>query len=105
MVATLLAAEGFSVRDIGINVPASEFVQAVEREDVNILAMSALLTTTAPEQNRVIDMLHKKKLRDNVKIMVGGGAISKEFALSIGADGYSGTAPGAVKLARKLLNL
>jgi methanogenic corrinoid protein MtbC1 len=52
-----------------------------------------------------MDILNKKKLRERVKIMVGGGAISKEFAISIGADGYSGTAPGAVKLARKLLHV
>jgi corrinoid protein of di/trimethylamine methyltransferase len=105
MVATLLAAEGFTVRDIGINVPASDFVEAVEGDDVHIVAMSALLTTTAPEQNRVIDLLKKKGLREKVKIMVGGGAITKEFADSIGADGYSGTAPGAVKLARNMLGL
>jgi corrinoid protein of di/trimethylamine methyltransferase len=105
MVSTLLAAEGFTVRDIGINVPASDFVEAVEGNDVHIIAMSALLTTTAPEQNRVINLLKKKGLREKVKIMVGGGAITKEFADSIGADGYSGTAPGAVKLAKKMLGL
>jgi corrinoid protein of di/trimethylamine methyltransferase len=105
MVATLLAAEGFTVRDIGINVPASDFVEAVEEDDVHIVAMSALLTTTAPEQNRVIKMLKEKGLREKVKIMVGGGAITKEFADSIGADGYSGTAPGAVKLAKKIIGL
>jgi methylmalonyl-CoA mutase cobalamin-binding domain/chain len=105
MVATLLAAEGFSVKDIGINVPAADFVKAVEEDDVHIVAMSALLTTTAPEQNRVIDLLKKKGLREKVKIMVGGGAITKEFADSIGADGYSGTAPGAVKLAKNMLGM
>jgi methylmalonyl-CoA mutase cobalamin-binding domain/chain len=105
MVATLLAAEGFKVQDIGINVPASDFVRAVEGDDVHIVAMSALLTTTAPEQKRVIDLLKKKALRDRVRVMVGGGAITKEFADSIGADGYSGTAPGAVKLAKNLLGI
>jgi methylmalonyl-CoA mutase cobalamin-binding domain/chain len=105
MVATLLTAEGFTVRDIGINVPASDFVKVVEEEAIHIIAMSALLTTTAPEQNRVIDLLKMKGLRDKVKVMVGGGAITKEFADSIGADGYSGTAPGAVKLAKNLLQI
>ncbi len=105
MVATLLAAEGFTVQDIGINVPASDFVKAVEGGDVHIVAMSALLTTTAPEQNRVMELLKKKGLRDKVRVMVGGGAITKEFADSIGADGYSGTAPGAVKLAKDLLGI
>jgi methylmalonyl-CoA mutase cobalamin-binding domain/chain len=105
MVATLLAAEGFAVKDIGINVPASDFVKAVEGDDVHIVAMSTLLTTTAPEQSKVIDTLEKRGLRDRVKVMVGGGAITKEFADSIGADGYSGTAPGAVKLAKNLLGI
>jgi len=105
MVATLLSAEGFTVHDIGINVPAADFVKAVEDDKAHIVAMSALLTTTAPEQNRVIGLLKKKSLRDTVKVMVGGGAITKEFADSIGADGYSGTAPGAVKLAKKLLGM
>jgi len=105
MVATLLSAEGFTVHDIGINVPAADFVKAVEDDKAHIVAMSALLTTTAPEQNRVIGLLKNKSLRDTVKVMVGGGAITKEFADSIGADGYSGTAPGAVKLAKKLLGM
>ena len=105
MVATLLSAEGFTVHDIGINVPAADFVKAVEDDKAHIVAMSALLTTTAPEQNKVIGLLKKKSLRDTVKVMVGGGAITKEFADSIGADGYSGTAPGAVKLAKKLLGM
>jgi corrinoid protein of di/trimethylamine methyltransferase len=104
MVATLLAAEGFTVYDVGINVSAPDFVQAVEENKADFLAMSALLTTTAPEQQKVIDLLKEKNLRTKVKVMVGGGAISHEFAEQIGADGYSGTAPGAVKLARKLVN-
>ena len=79
--------------------------KAVEGGDVHIVAMSALLTTTAPEQNRVMELLKKKGLRDKVRVMVGGGAITKEFADSIGADGYSGTAPGAVKLAKDLLGI
>jgi methanogenic corrinoid protein MtbC1 len=103
MVATLLAAEGFEVKDIGINVPAAEFVKAVEEGGVDIMAMSALLTTTAPEQSKVIQLLMKKNLRNRVKIIVGGGAITQEFADEIGADGYSGTAPGAVSLVKRLL--
>jgi len=102
MVATLLTADGFVVSDLGINVPAEGFVGGIKRHKADILAMSALMTTTAPEQRRVIETLQKEGLRDKVKIMVGGGAISQEFADSIGADGYDPTAPGAVKLARTL---
>jgi len=103
MVATLLTAGGFAVIDLGINVTAESFLEGIRRHQADILAMSALMTTTAPEQRKVIEMLKKEALRDRVKIMVGGGAISQGFADSIGADGYDPTAPGAVELAMKLL--
>jgi len=104
MVATLLTAGGFNVLDLGINVPAEKFIQTVEENEVNILAMSALLTTTAPEQRKVIEGLKEKNLREKVKIIIGGGAITEEFAREIGADGYEPTAPGSVNLAKRLLN-
>ncbi len=103
MVATLLTAEGFGVEDLGINVTAEQFVEGVRKYEPDILAMSALMTMTAPEQKKVIETLKNEGLRDKVKIMVGGGAITQEFADSIGADGYDPTAPGAAKLAKKLL--
>ncbi len=103
MVAALLTADGFVVNDLGINVTAANFVEGVKRYRPDILAMSALMTMTAPEQKKVIATLKKEGLRDKVKIMVGGGAITQEFADSIGADGYDPTAPGAVKLARRLI--
>lgn len=103
MVATLLTAEGFAVEDLGINVTAEQFVEGVRKYEPDILAMSALMTMTAPEQKKVIETLKNQGLRDKVKIMVGGGAITQEFADSIGADGYDPTAPGAAKLARKLM--
>ncbi len=105
MVATLLSAEGFQVIDLGINVTAEGFIEGVKKHNANILAMSALLTTTAPEQRKVIDRLNKEGIRDKVKVIVGGGAITQEFADSIGADGYDPTAPGSVKLARKLIGI
>ncbi len=103
MVATLLQAEGFTVHDIGINVTAEEFVAGIRKHKPDILAMSALMTMTAPEQRKVVESLQAEGLRDSVKIMVGGGAITQEFADSIGADGYNPTAPGAAKLARTLM--
>ncbi len=103
MVATLLTAEGFAVEDLGINVTAEQFVEGVRKYEPDILAMSALMTMTAPEQKKVIETLKNQGLRDKVKIMVGGGAITQEFADNIGADGYDPTAPGAAKLARKLM--
>jgi corrinoid protein of di/trimethylamine methyltransferase len=103
MVATLLKASGFEVHDLGINIQADEFVRAIIKRDAQILAMSALLTTTAPQQRKVIDLLKEQGLRDKVKVMVGGGGITADFAASIGADGYDPTAPGAVNLARRFV--
>lgn len=103
MVATLLTADGFVVNDLGINVSAEEFIGGIKKHKPDILAMSALMTTTAPEQKKLIQTLKEEGLRDTVKIMIGGGAITQEFADEIGADGYDPTAPGAVKLARALV--
>lgn len=104
MVGSLLTADGFVVYDIGIDIPAEKFVEEVTTKQPDILAMSSLLTTTAPEQRKVIRFLKEAGLRDKVKIMVGGGAITQEFADEIGADGFETTAPGAAKLARKLVS-
>jgi len=103
MVGTLLTAEGFEVHDLGINVKADVFIKAVEEHNPDILAMSSLLTTTALEQEKVIKELEKSGLRNEIKIIVGGGAITGEFAEKIGADGYEPTANDAVKLAKSLL--
>jgi corrinoid protein of di/trimethylamine methyltransferase len=104
MVGVLLVAAGFRVVDVGADVSTENFVNAVKENEADILALSALLTTTAPEQGKVIDALREAGLRDKVKIMVGGGAITHGFADSIGADGYGATAPGAVELAKSLVN-
>jgi len=105
MVGVLLVAQGFRVVDVGADTPASRFVKAVKDESADILALSALLTTTAPQMGKVVDALKEAGLRDNVKIMVGGGAITQDFADRIGADGYGATAPGAVELAKDLMGL
>lgn len=103
MVSSLMTAEGFSVHDLGIDISTEKFVEVVRDSQPDILAMSALLTTTAPEAKKVIEALEEAGLRDQVKIMIGGGAITEEFTETIGADGYDATAPGAVVVARKLL--
>ena len=105
MVATLLVSGGFEVINLGCNIDAKTFLEAISKHNPDILAMSALLTTTAPQQKKVIATLEEKGIRDKVKVIIGGGAITKEFANDIGADGYEPTAPLAVKLARELLNL
>lgn len=105
MVATLLYAAGFEVIDLGINVKGEDFLKAVKDGKPDILAMSALLTTTSAEQKNVIEGLKKAGLRDKVKIIVGGSPINQEFADSIGADGYGATAPEGVRLVKKFLNV
>jgi 5-methyltetrahydrofolate--homocysteine methyltransferase len=105
MVSVLMSAQGFKIIDLGMNVPAEKFLSAVKEHQPDILALSALLTTTAPEQGKVIKALKENGLRENVKIMVGGGAITPEFAEQIGADGYGATAPDAVQLATQLLGI
>jgi methanogenic corrinoid protein MtbC1 len=104
MVATLLVADGFVVQDLGVNVAAERFIEAVKEYRADLLAMSALLSISAPEQRKVIAALQSIGLRDTVRVMVGGGAITQEFADTIGADGYAATAPLATALARTLLD-
>lgn len=103
MLCTLLVADGFEVVDLGIDVPTGRFVDAVQKHEPDVLALSALLTITAMEQRNVIEALREAGIRDTVKIIVGGGAINDQFAAGIGADGYDPTAPGGVALCRRML--
>ncbi len=103
MVCMLLATDGFEVIDLGVNVEAERFIESVRKYKPDILGMSALLTSFVSEQKKIINILKEEGLRDKVKIMVGGGAISEATAENIGADGYDPIAPGAVKLARRLV--
>lgn len=103
LVGSLLTANGFEVIDLDVNVSADRFLSAIREYDPDILAMSALMTTTSTEMGKVIKNLESSGLRDKVKIMVGGAAITQRFAEEIGADGTSPTAPGAVGLAEKLM--
>lgn len=103
MVAALSRARGFEIIDLGVDVEAEKFLEAVRKHEPDILAMSALLTTTAPEQKKVIESLKEAGLRKKFKIAVGGGAVTNEFADEIGADGYEPTAPKAVDLFEKFV--
>lgn len=103
LVAAMLEGGGFEVIDLGVNVAPEKFVEAVREKDAQIVAMSALLTTTMPSMKTTIDALKEAGLRDKVKVIVGGAPLTEKFAQEIGADGYSETAPGAVALAREKL--
>jgi 5-methyltetrahydrofolate--homocysteine methyltransferase len=103
IVAALLAAKGFDVTDVGIDVSSDVFINNIVEKKADILAMSALLPITMPYQAVVIEDLKKRGLRDKVKVMVGGAPVTHEHAQKIGADGFAGNAVDAVKLAEKLM--
>ena len=103
LVASMLEGCGFEVVNIGIDVTADTFVEEVRKNQPDILAMSALLTTTMGYMKEVIDRLKTAGLRDRVKVMVGGAPVTQGFADEIGADGYSDNANSAVTVAKQLL--
>ncbi|MCP3952788.1 MAG: cobalamin-binding protein [Desulfobacterales bacterium] len=102
LVATMLEGKGFDVTDVGIDAPPEKFVEAVD-DTVQVVAMSALLSTTAPFIGETIEALDQADLRDNLKILVGGGAVSQAFADSVGADAYGADAATAAVLAVQLV--
>ncbi|HDN62799.1 MAG TPA: cobalamin-binding protein [Candidatus Bathyarchaeota archaeon] len=103
LVVSMLRSSGFEVVDLGIDVPAQKFIDAVRKEEPEILAMSCLLTMAMDEMKRVIDELKRHSLRDKVKIIIGGRPTSLEFARRIGADAWGRDAVEAVKVAKTLL--
>ncbi len=100
IVAMLLETAGFEVIDLGADVAPEKFVDAVIRNEANIVALSALLTVTMPEMRIVIEELKKANVRDRVKIIVGGAPLTKEYAEEIGADGYGENAFEGVKICK-----
>ena len=103
IVGTLLKSHGFKVVDLGRDVPASTFLEAAEKEKADIVALSALMTTTLPAQKRTVNLFSEVGKRENYHIIVGGGAVSQEWANEIGSDGYSRDAAGAVEICKELL--
>ncbi len=103
LVASMFEGCGFEVINLGVDVPSEKFVEAIKEHKANILCMSALLTTTMVYMKDVIDALETAGIRNDVKVMVGGAPLSHDFAMQIGADGYSDNANAAVILARTLV--
>lgn len=101
IVVTLLSASGFEVIDLGVDVTADKFVEAVKQYKPDIVGMSALLTTTMVNMKKVIEALKEAGLRDSVKIIVGGAPLTEEFAKEIGADGYAPDAVLGVEVCKK----
>ena len=104
LVATMLSASGFEVHDLGVDAPGDKLIGKALDVNADILAMSALLTTTMVKQREVIEELEKEGLRQRLKVIVGGAPVTRDWVTSIGADGFSEDAIGAVALAKKLLS-
>lgn len=103
LVSMMMTGAGFEVVDLGVDVSAEKFIAALEEQEVDIICMSALLTTTMTNMKAVIEALEEKGLRDKVKIMVGGAPVTDQFAAEIGADKYTPDAATAAEEAKKLV--
>jgi len=103
LVGSMLSANGFRVFDLGIDIEAEEFVAKAREVHADIVALSALLTTTMLRQREVIEHLAEAGLRDRVKVMVGGCPVTQAWADTIGAEGYAEDAAGAVVVAKRLV--
>jgi 5-methyltetrahydrofolate--homocysteine methyltransferase len=103
LVAALLEGGGFEVFDLGVNVPPEQFIATIKDKGAQLVAISALLTTTMPGMKTTIDALRQAGVRSQVKVLVGGAPITQRYADEIGADGYSDNAAGAVTLAKRML--
>jgi uroporphyrinogen decarboxylase len=104
LVVMMLEGQGFTVEDLGISISTEKFIKAVKEKKADILAMSALLTTTMVEMQGTINALIEGGLKDSIKVIVGGAPITEAFATQIGADGYAYDSPGAAQKCRELLS-
>jgi 5-methyltetrahydrofolate--homocysteine methyltransferase len=103
LVGAMLEGGGFEVIDLGVNVAPEQFVAAVKEKGAQIVALSALLTTTMPSMKATVDALKQAGVRDRVKILVGGAPVTQKYADEIGADGYGESAATAPSLAKQVL--
>ena len=103
IVITLLKSSGFEVHDLGVDVDAQRFVEKVKETNADILALSALLTTTMVEMENVIKALKEASIRDKVKVIVGGAPITEEFASKIGADAFAVDAVQGVQKCKEMI--
>ena len=104
IVIMMLEGAGFKVVDLGTDLNVEDLVQRIEEIKPDILGVSALLTTTMPQMNNIIETLESRRLRNSVKVMVGGAPVDLSFAERIGADGYGKDAAEAVRLAREFVS-
>ena len=105
LVSMMMEGAGFTVTDLGVDVPPEKFVQKAQEVDPDIVAMSALLSTTMPSMPLTIEALEKAGIRDKVKVMIGGAPVTAKYAQEIEADSYAADAGSAVAEAKKLLGV
>lgn len=103
LVSMMLEGAGFELLDLGTDVSADKFIEAVRENGADVVAMSALLTTTMPQMKTVIEALQGAGLRSQVKVIIGGAPVTESYAQEIGADGYAANASRAVKVTKSLL--
>jgi 5-methyltetrahydrofolate--homocysteine methyltransferase len=103
LVKMMLETAGFQVFDLGVDVEPKAFVDAVKEHKTNVVALSALLTTTMPVMRQTVDAITEAGVRGDVKILVGGAPVTQDFADQIGADGYAADAGSASLLLKRLL--
>ena len=104
LVAMMLEGNGFEVVDLGTDVSPERFVEAIKKEEPDILGLSALLTTTMASMKRTVETLTEAGVREKVKVIIGGAPVTSDFAQEIGVDGYAPDAGSATDLVRKLLS-
>ena len=105
LVAMMMEGAGFIITDLGVDVSPEKFTQKAKEVGADIVAMSALLSTTMPAMRQTIEALQDAGIRDNVKVMIGGAPVTENFAREIKADSYAPDAGSAVIVAKKLLNI
>lgn len=103
MVATLLSVNGYEIIDLGTDVDPMNFINTAKKENADMIAVSSLLSTSMPFISEMIEYLVAMGLRDQVKVIVGGGPVNLEWAMEVGADGYGHDAKEAVDLCNRLL--
>ncbi len=105
LVGMMLEGAGFEVVDLGIDVSPEQFISSITEHEVQVIAMSALLTTTMPSMKTTIDAISEAGLRDNVKVLIGGAPVTQKYADEIGADGYARDAASGADQAKVLVGV
>jgi len=105
IVVVMLTAAGFNVLDLGVDVPTERIIETIEKSKPQVAGVSALLTSTVTAQEKLIGELGRRMMRGNVKVIVGGAPVTKEWSNQIGADGYAADGPAAVNLVKQLLGV